>query len=244
MHKLIIANWKLNPTAESEAVRLARQIDFKNVVIAPPFPFIKSVSAVVKKAKIAAQDVFWKEFGAYTGEVSASQLKSLGVNYVIVGHSERRSLGETDETINKKIKAAFQAGLKVILCVGESWLVRKRGITAAKNLVKKQFQGDLKFPKSYKLQAKSLIIAYEPVWAIGTGKNDSPRNAVEMAKFIKQILNSYFLIHNPSVLYGGSVNPKNAKSFLAQKEIDGALVGGASLSGEKFRRIIRTASGV
>ena len=223
-----MANWKLNPTSEVEAIKLAKAEDFKNVIIAPPFPFLKSVGGFIRNADLGAQDVFWKEEGAYTGEVSASQLKSLGVNYVIIGHFERRALGETDEIVNKKIKAALQAGLKIILCVGENWSIRRKGLAAAKKFVKNQLQKDLG-------GIKNLIVAYEPVWAIGTGKSDKPSETVEMVKFIKKILNA-------KVLYGGSVNSKNAKSFLDKKEISGALVGGASLNAKEFKKIIRIAS--
>jgi len=253
MKELIIANWKMNPRTEKEAVRLAKETEKKTrglknaeVVIAPPFVFLEAVGKILKpitynlKPKLGAQDIFWKEKGAYTGEVSSQELKSLGVKYVIVGHSERRLAGETDTEISWKVAAGLKAGLRVVLCVGEPWSVRKRGLAAAKRFVENQFQKDLKGIKNYKLKTKNLIIAYEPVWAIGTGRADKPKDAVEMARFIKK---SLVVSHKSKVrvLYGGSVNSKNARAFLSPKEIDGALVGKASLKAGEFGRIVRTA---
>jgi len=239
MKKLIIANWKMNPSSVSAAVRLAAKTEKgalksgNDIVVAPPFPFLLSVKKVLKKAKLGAQDDFWENQGAYTGEISPAMLKSSGVKYVIVGHSERRRLGETDDAINKKIKASLKAGLKPILCVGESLEVRKKGLTAAKNFVKSQLKKDLKgLPRP-----GGIIVAYEPIWAIGTGKSDKPQDTVEMAIFIKGIAGS-----KAKILYGGSVTSKNAKNFLQYKEIDGALVGGASLKAGEFNKIINSAN--
>lgn len=235
MKKLIIANWKMNPASEAEAVRLARSEDFRNVVIAPPFPLIPAVKRALRKSALGAQDVFWKEGGAYTGEVSPRQLKLLGAKYVIIGHSERRALGETDKMVNEKVKAALNEGLKVILCVGESWSVRKKGLAAAKRFVGNQLKKDLAgVNRPMKLKAESLAIAYEPVWAIGTGRADRPKETAEIAVFIKRIIKT-------KVLYGGSVKAKNVARFLNQEEIGGALVGGASLNPFEFGKIIRAA---
>ena len=240
--KLIVANWKSNPNDLASAVKLAKAIDEKNVVIAPPFPFLPAVYKQLKKSALGAQDLFWAD-GPYTGEVSAEDLKILKVKYVIIGHSERRkNLKETDEMINLKLGAALKSGLKAVLCVGESVATRKKGIKEAKKFVKKQLVADLKSLKtnSYKLQT-NLIVAYEPIWAISTEKGskpDTPEDAVEMIKFIKGILYSKFHILNPKVLYGGSVTTKNARSFLERKEINGALVGGASLLPLEFRKVI------
>ncbi len=262
MKKLIVANWKENPTTLREAVSLARRIEKgiskanKNkVVIVAPFPFLYAVGKVLKHAKLGAQNVFWEDDGAYTGEVSPSMLKNSGVEYVIIGHSERRRLGETDEIINKKVKTSLKAGLKAILCVGESFETRKMGLASAKNFVKDQLKKDLKgISMSHVSAHMSLVIAYEPVWAISTNKNarpDKPEDALEMIKFIKDFL--HVTCHMParrslgaggshvSVLYGGSVTSKNAKSFLQYKEIDGALVGGASLKAEEFSKIVKSA---
>src|SRR3989344_5942816 len=240
--KLIVANWKSNPNDLASAVKLAKAIDHKNVVIAVPFPFLPAVYKQLKKSALGAQDLFWAD-GPYTGEVSAQDLKILKVKYVIVGHSERRkNLKETDEMINLKLKAALRGGLRAVLCVGEPATVRKKGIKEAKKFVKQQLVNDLKSTnKLLKLKANKLIIAYEPVWAISTGKGsepDTPEEAVGMIKFIKEILYSKFHILNPKVLYGGSVNAKNAKGFLREKEVDGALVGGASLLPLEFHKVI------
>ena len=256
MKKLVVANWKENPESERDAVSLAKRIEKgisksgKNeVVIAPPFPFLSAVEKVFKRVKLCAQNVFWENKGAYTGEVSPTMLKNSGVEYVIIGHSERRRLGETDEMLNKKVKASLKAGLKVILCVGEHERKRDLGfriyeLRKAQNYVKWQLEKDLKnIPKSKFLNHKSLIVAYEPVWAISTNKNsnaDTPENALEMIKFIKKFCYSQFAIRNLPVLYGGSVTSQNAKSFLQYKEIDGALVGGASLKAEEFGKIVKS----
>ncbi|MDI6734191.1 MAG: triose-phosphate isomerase [Patescibacteria group bacterium] len=244
MGKIIIANWKMNPQNEKNAVKLACQSDFLNVVIAPPFPFFGAVKKVLKKAKLGAQDMFWEEQGAYTGEISPRMLKKLGAHYVIIGHSERRALGETDTIVNKKVVAALKTGLKVILCIGEPRQVRNKGLTAVKNFISKQFKADLK-GLNLKSYNSKLTIAYEPVWAVSLGrydkhgKSDTPENAGYMIQWIKKFLNSRFLIRNSMVLYGGSVNLKNAKSFLGLEGIDGALVGGASLRINEFKKIIR-----
>ncbi len=223
---MIVANWKMNPATLREAMGLARLSDRKGVVIAPPFVFLEAVGKVLEKAVLGAQD---------TGEVSWRELKNFGVKYVIVGHSERRALGETDRTVNKKVKAALAHDLKVILCVGEPKRklgVKNNELRKTKRYIKGQLEKDLAGIQN------SLIIAYEPIWAIGTGKNDTPKNASEMAGFIKQFFNSKFIIQNSKVLYGGSVNGKNAKSFLKARDIDGLLVGGASLKPKEFKKIM------
>ena len=259
MSKLIVANWKLNPEKLSAAVKLAKAIDKKGVVICPPFPFLEAVRKNIKRARLGSQNVFWEEKGAYTGEVSPSMLKDSKVEYVIVGHSERRRwLHETDGMINKKVLAALRAGLKVILCVGEP---AKRGLTrtprgltrneqSAKNYIRKQLEKDLRGAQflrnkkslrrsAYGLRKSALLVAYEPIWAIGTGKADRPSDTAEMAKFIKKFLSTtYHLPPTTKVLYGGSATSRNIKSFLKYKEIDGALVGGASLKVSEFKKII------
>ena len=245
MSKLIVANWKMNPSSESEAVRLAKSCDEKGVVICPPFTFLSATHQNLRKAELGAQDVFWENpipGGAFTGEVSISMLKKIGVGYVIIGHSERRKyLGETDEMINKKVMATLGFGLKVILCVGEPLLVRKEGLDTAKNYVKKQLLADLKDIPNLQRQISNIIIAYEPIWAIGTGKPDNPADSAEMSKFIKALLNSKFNIQNSKVIYGGSVTSSNVGRIFEYREIDGALVGGASLKAEEFKKIIKIA---
>lgn len=225
MNKLIIANWKMNPPTLKEAVRLARSYDKKGVVIAPPLVFIEEVGKVLKKASLGAQDL----------KISADKLKRLKIKYVIIGHSDRRALGETDAMIAKKLKIVLAYGLRAILCVGEKWNVRKRGIAAAKRFVASQLRKDLGKLKNSKI--KNLFVAYEPVWAIGTGKNETPENASEMARIVKKSVAKSKI----RVLYGGSVNAKNAKLFLETRNVDGLLVGGVSLKAEEFNKIIKNA---
>ncbi len=259
MKKLIIFNWKINPHNAASAIKLARLVEKsipkKNapeVVIAPPFTFLEDVGKVVKKAKLGAQDAFWKDVGPYTGEVSWHQEKHLKVKYVIVGHSERRKyLGETDQMINKKVLAALKAKLKVVLCVGENLSIRRRGKKAVEKFIKNQLKKDLKnIIHNSKLITHNLIVAYEPIWAIGTKHSDTPQDAYDMVQFIREILTKKHKIQNPKVIYGGSVNSKNIKNFieylprripkgfLRGKEIDGVLVGGASLKMDEIKKIV------
>jgi len=246
----------MNPTSESEAVRLAKSSDEKNVVICPPFLFLGAVKNAVRKADLGAQDVFWQNpipGGAFTGEVSIGMLKKLGASHVIIGHSERRNyLNETDETINQKVKSALAFGLKVILCVGEPLSIRREGLESAKIFVRSQLAKDLKNTSNLlrpsvasreggKPLTSNLIIAYEPIWAIGSGKSDKPGDSASMAAFIKDFLKTKTYNLRPGVLYGGSVTSKNPERIFEQREIDGALVGGASLKPEEFRKIINTA---
>lgn len=226
MKKLLIANWKMNPVFEKDAVKLAQGSDIKNTVIAPPFLFLKSIKSVLKNATLCAQDVFYEEQGAYTGEVSPLMLKKLGVKYVLVGHSERRHLGESDGMILKKMRTTLDAGLKVVLCVGEPLSVRKKGDIEVKKYIKNQLRG-----VSY---SKSLIVAYEPIWAIGTGRYANPEDALSVVQYIKSII-------SVPVLYGGSTNSQNAKGFLEKKEIDGLLIGRTSLNAKEFEKIAKIA---
>lgn len=245
MTKIIVANWKMNPLTVSEALKIASAVDVKGVVICPPPPFLIQVKSQLKKAGLGAQDVFGDGpptgQGAFTGEISPAMLKKIGVEYVIIGHSERRRhLAETDEMIGRKIKAAVSAGLKVVLCVGEQLSVRKKGLPAAKNFVKSQLLKDLKGTISdLQLRTSNIIVAYEPIWAVGTGKPDNPSETADMAKFIKTILASRFMIHASRVLYGGSVTSSNIARILKYDEIGGALVGGASLKPGEFKKIIK-----
>ncbi len=176
MRKLIIANWKSNPGSSSAAVKLARATDRYGVVIAPPHVFLEHVAKTLKKSELGAQDVYGAKSGPYTGEASLNQLKSLGVKYIILGHSERRKyLKESDELIALKVRAALKAGFKVILCVGEGSAVKRRGFKASKKFVLNQLKKDLKgiHNSLFKIH-NSLIIAYEPVWAISTFKGSKP----------------------------------------------------------------------
>ncbi|MEK7634417.1 MAG: triose-phosphate isomerase family protein, partial [Patescibacteria group bacterium] len=179
--------------------------------------------------------------GHYTGEISPKMLKNLGVEYVIIGHSERRRhLNETDEMINKKVLATLKTELKVILCVGEPLEIRKKGKKAIENFIKNQLQKDLKRIENLKLKIKNLAIAYEPIWAIGAGHSDTPEDALEMIKYIKKFLQTTNYKLQTKVLYGGSVDGKNIKNFLKYDEIDGFLIGHASLNKNEIKTIIKS----
>ena len=239
------------PDSLKEAKRFFNAVlDFKSyiinseIVITPPFVYLNEFkNKKLKNLKLGAQDVFWENAGAYTGEISAKMLKNSGVEYVIVGHSERRKyLNETDEIINKKVLAGLKAGLKVILCVGEDLLIRRHGKKAAENFIKKQLEKDLKGIRSLvvsrKLLVRNFTIAYEPIWAIGAGHSDTPQDAVEIIKYIKNLLAARYSLNSIRVLYGGSVDSKNAANFLKHPEIDGALVGHSSLKAEEVKKMI------
>lgn len=210
------------------------------IIIAPPFTALDSVRHALGTGSsigLAGQNLHWEDRGAYTGEVSAPMLKDLGCQYVILGHSERRALfGERDDVIQKKLAAAFRHGLKPILCVGESLDDREAGRTT--EIITGQLTGCLAGFNATHLAA--LTIAYEPVWAIGTGKAASPEQAISVHQTIRQFLQREWaaaLAQSTRILYGGSVTPQNASSFLASDEIDGALVGGACLQTESFASI-------
>ncbi len=222
--KLIIGNWKLNPLTLQEAQALAGKIDRTpqhQAVICPPTPFLSAIDY----PNLGAQDCFWKAKGPYTGQTSPAELKSLGVKYCIVGHSERRELGETDEQVNAKIFALQEQNITPVLCVGFG-TAREEDEMAVVDVLKRQLEQGL-------LGADhSLVVAYEPVWAIGSGKPASPDHAEKIAIFIKT---KYDIA---TVLYGGSTNSTNAASFLQQPHIDGLLVGGASLLPDDFNKMI------
>jgi len=243
---LIAGNWKMFKSC-SEAVETARQLTNRvaditgiDVVIAPPFTAIARVSDVLKGSRVSlgAQNLFWEKEGAYTGEISPVMLVSDGCRYVIIGHSERRQyFGENDETVNKKIKAAIQNNLIPIFCVGESEEERESNLTFS--VLDKQLKKGLEgfFPKDL----ETLIIAYEPVWAIGTGKTATRHQAQEVHQFLRSKLEESYgnmLAKSTRILYGGSVKPDNISSLMAMSDIDGALVGGASLSAETFSEIV------
>lgn len=245
MKKIIAFNWKMNPQSLNEAKKLfaAMQINTDkkqinaDIIICPPFIYLNELKNLkTGNKKLGAQNVFLENGGHYTGEISPKMLKNLGVEYVIIGHSERRQiLNETDEMINKKVLATLKAGLKIILCVGESLKILKKGKKAVENFIKSQLQKDLKGIKGL---IENLTIAYEPVWAIGTGNYCQPKDAIEMIKFIKQTLMASGYTLNPKILYGGSIDGKNIKNFLQYNEIDGFLVGGASLKNKEVKKII------
>jgi triosephosphate isomerase len=230
MKILIVANWKCNPTTLKQAKRLfnlvkkgvksvSRRVKNREVVICPPFLYISNLKSQVSNIKIGAQDCFWAEKGTFTGGISPSMLKNLGCKYVIVGHSERRRyFKETDGMINKKLKAVFKTGLKPILCVEK--------ITQ----IKKDIEG------VSKKELRNLILAYEPVWAIGTGKACGIPEAKKINLSIRKILKRNIL------LYGGSIDSRNARDFIKKAKFQGLLVGGASLSAQEFIKIVKVIS--
>ena len=251
MRKTVIAgNWKMNndlKESEKLIVELKKLLQNEkpncDVIVCPPFTSLSESSKLVSGSiiKLGAQNMHFEDSGAYTGEVSASMLKSVGCEYVILGHSERRAIfGESNEMINKKIKKALSAGLKPIFCVGELLEERENGTT--NDVIKRQVLKGLGGITAEDM--KNIIIAYEPVWAIGTGKTASPAQAQAVHEFIRDLIEIDFSLEvaNDLVIqYGGSVKSDNAKELLSQKDIDGALVGGACLKADSFMGIIKGA---
>jgi triosephosphate isomerase len=244
---IMAGNWKMNLlVAEAEALVKGILDGLKNpvdvdVVVAPAYTALYPVARLLKGTAVAlaAQDLFWEDFGAYTGEVNAKMLRDVGCTYVIVGHSERRQyFGETDQSANRKVRAALAGGLLPILCVGETLEERKQGKTLA--VVERQLAGGLEGVGPE--EAKKLVIAYEPVWAIGTGETATPQQAQEVHAFIRSFVRGRFggaVADGMRIQYGGSVKPDNIRSLMDQPDIDGALVGGASLKAASFLGIVR-----
>ncbi len=238
MEPIIAGNWKMNKEpGESRALvqklmELTGDVKDRIMILIPPFTSLASVGELVRNSrfKLGAQNMHWERSGAYTGEISGLFLKAVGCDYVVIGHSERRHvMGETDEMINKKLKTALEIGLIPILCAGEKEEEREAGKTEA--VIERQIKEAL---KDIENEAHKIIFAYEPVWAIGTGKTATSQQAVEVHKFIRGMLKK------PStILYGGSVKPENVDTLMKEEEIQGALVGGASLKPESFARIIK-----
>ncbi len=242
---VIAGNWKLFKTI-AEAVSMVNELkplvakcQDVEIVVAPVFTALSRVADALagSNVKLSAQDCYWEEEGAFTGEVAPKLLKDAGCGYVIVGHSERRQyFGETDQTVNKKAKAAIAAGLNAIVCVGESLAERESDKTFS--VIETQIQGGL---SGFSADAfDQIVIAYEPVWAIGTGKTASDAQAQEVHAFIRQLIARLFnqsIADAVRILYGGSVKPDNVKGLMAQPDIDGALVGGASLKADSFAAI-------
>lgn len=247
MHrKLIVGNWKMNGTIE-ESLKLLTELRHKleagpaDVVVAPPFTALYSASIVLQETpvlQLAGQNMHWETDGAYTGEIAAGFLKDVGCSYVILGHSERRHLfGETDEMINKKVLAALTQELIPIFCVGETLEQRQAGKTQGvlEGQIKKGLAG---IPMA---DLKNIVIAYEPVWAIGTGQTAATAEIQEALHFIRNLLAKTYdapTANSLRLLYGGSVTAENAREIFQVKEVDGVLVGGASLVSEKFLKII------
>ncbi len=247
---IIAGNWKMHKTA-CETRTFAESLKHAlprtkrcSIVICVPFTNIPIAIKTLKDCRvaIAAQNMHWEESGAYTGEISAQMLVELGVKYVLIGHSERREyFAETDAIVNKKIHAALAAGLHPILCVGETEAQRELNLTDAH--LNYQVQAALSGVSSE--QIKNITIAYEPIWAIGTGKTATPEQAGEACATIRSILRSLYgakLARQTTIQYGGSMNPENAKNLLSQSDVDGGLIGGASLKPENFLDIIFTAN--
>ena len=242
----IAGNWKMYKTV-SDAVKYAKEfrslvkdIEDVEIVLAPPFTALHAVAEAVRNSNVgvAAQDLYWEREGAFTGEVSAVMIREAGADYAIIGHSERRTLfGETDATVNRKVAAAFANGLTPIVCIGETLDQRDRNETM--EVLDRQIKAGLDGVAAGQLG--QLVIAYEPVWAIGTGRNATPAQAAEAHGHIRQRLRQWFgtdaaeLCH---VIYGGSVKPENAKDLVSQPDVDGALVGGASLDVRGFTDIV------
>ncbi|ACF13008.1 Triose-phosphate isomerase [Chloroherpeton thalassium ATCC 35110] len=248
--KFVAGNWKMNKDLLG-AVSLATEIlqllgdeaPTCEVAIAPTFLCQQAVFQVIDESaiKLAAQNCFYEDQGAYTGEISAAMLRNSGCEYVILGHSERRQyFNETDEIVNKKVKNALSVELDVIMCVGETLEQRESGVT--KSVVETQVRGGLKDLTAEDM--KSVVIAYEPVWAIGTGKTATPEQAQEVHAFIRGIVKDMFgeeVANELRIQYGGSVKTSNAKELFGMPDIDGGLIGGASLNAEDFVEIIKSA---
>ncbi len=250
---IMAGNWKMHHN-HLEAIQVVQKLSYRlssedyercEVVVCPSFTSLRSIQTVIEADNLpiglGAQNVYWEEKGAYTGEVSPLMLAKLAVSYVIVGHSERREiLGETDEMVNKKVKAVVAHGMTPIMCVGETLEEREAGETAAK--VSRQVQGGLDGIDSK--QVAAMVIAYEPIWAIGTGRNATPEDANETIGTIRSMLAGLAgeaAAASIRIQYGGSVKPGNIATIMAQPEIDGALVGGASLEADDFAQIVRWA---
>jgi len=246
---MIAGNWKMNLTL-AEAAQLIKAIaggikglDGVEVLVAPPFTTLLGVKEAIGKAPIflSGQNMHWEAQGAFTGEISASMLADAGCTHVILGHSERRTLfGETDEIIDRKAASAVKMGLIPIVCIGETLEERERGLTF--QIIERQLNLSLKSFREGKHLPPAAILAYEPVWAIGTGRTATPDQAQEVHQFIRQWLKAQFgepTAQAVRILYGGSVKPDNVRDLMSKPDIDGALVGGASLKPESFLPIVR-----
>jgi triosephosphate isomerase len=244
---LMAGNWKLNLTID-EAVALAEalkegigSVTDREVMVAPVFTALSSVAKALEGSavRLGAQDLYWENGGAFTGEVSAPLLKDAGCSHVIIGHSERRQLfGETDGAVNRKARAALAAGLVPIICVGETLDEREAG--RARLVVERQVRGGLEFFSPGDMAG--IVLAYEPIWAIGTGQTATPAQANEIHGKIRDLLSADFgdiVSNRVRILYGGSVKPENVDELMREPHIDGALVGGASLKADSFARIVQ-----
>jgi len=245
MKQLIIANWKCNPKTKEEAEMLfdlvkkgLKDVTEAEIVICPPFVYLASLFGLA----LGAQNCFWEESGAYTGEISTPMIKDLGLEYVIVGHSERRKyFGESDETVNRKIRAVLKEGLTPILCVGETQQERDSG--QAEEVLKRQITLAVEGVSADDLS--KFALAYEPIWAIGTGNPCDQKEAGKMLLFIRKVLAEIYdssVAENINILYGGSVNSKNSASYIKEAKFQGLLVGGASLKADEFVELVKSAA--
>jgi triosephosphate isomerase (TIM) len=247
--KVIAGNWKMHKDlsqSQNLISKLTNELgkeDVKcDIIICPPFTSLSEANGLVKntKVKLGAQNMHFEDKGAFTGEVSAAMLKSVGCEYVILGHSERRAIfGESDEMINKKIKKALISGLRPIFCIGETLQQRESG--TMNSVIKRQVTEGLQHVS--KDEMEKVIVAYEPVWAIGTGVTASPQQAQEVHVYVRQLISDLFgedTAEKLIIQYGGSVKPENAGELLSQSDIDGALVGGACLDPDSFLKIIKS----
>lgn len=241
---IIAGNWKMNNNIE-ESLKLVNRIKKNTLdenvekVLFVPFTDLKDVKEAIKDTdiKLGAQNMHYEESGAYTGEISAPMLKEIGVDYCLIGHSERRQyFNETDETVNKKMKTAIKHKIRPIVCVGET--LEEKEAKKEKEIVKAQIQGAFKDIKGEDLE--NIVVAYEPIWAIGTGKTASSEDAENMIAFIRQTIKGLYgdISGKVRIQYGGSVKPENIGELMGKKEIDGALVGGASLKAEDFTKLV------
>jgi triosephosphate isomerase len=241
--KLVAGNWKMNTNADTALelakgiARFEKEYSDTEVLLCPPFIWLRLVGNVIKNTSIrlGAQNLYWEDKGAYTGEISGEMLKSAECEYVIIGHSERRQFfGETDQTVNKRLRKAIDVGLTPIICVGENLEQREGGQTKA--IIAEQFKGGFADFNDF----DKIVIAYEPIWAIGTGKTATPEQAQEIHAVLRDFLKERTpVFDNVRLLYGGSVKPGNADELIVQPDIDGFLVGGASLKADDFVAIIK-----
>ncbi|MCK5032664.1 MAG: triose-phosphate isomerase [Calditrichia bacterium] len=250
MRNIVIAgNWKMYKS-NSEAKELVEELKNKTndiiktrMIVCPPYTALSIAAELVKgtNIQVGAQNMYWEQQGAFTGEISTEMIKSTGATFVLIGHSERRQFfGETDETVNKKLKAALQSGLNPIVCIGETLEERESGVT--NDVVGKQVEKALADISTESM--KKVVLAYEPIWAIGTGKTATPEQAQDVHKFIRSVLYKLYSTEVGDeivIQYGGSVKPENASELLSQPDIDGALVGGACLKADSFSAIINAA---
>jgi triosephosphate isomerase len=246
--KIVAGNWKMNKgLAEAESLAAAVRRDLADcrdveIVLCPPFTALKAVGETIADSniKLGAQNMHWEKDGAFTGEISGSMLRDLFCHYVILGHSERRAyFGETDEMVNRKVQAALAQNLTPIVCVGET--LKERDAGKAQEVVQRQVEHSL---RGLNAGIEKIVLAYEPVWAIGTGRTATPDQAQEMHAFIRGILGrtvSGDTAAGVRILYGGSVKPANARDLFRQPDIDGGLIGGASLEAHSFVEIARAA---